>query len=77
MWTSPVYSIDSYKYYVIFVDHYTRYTWFYPLKKKFDVLLIFLPFKQLVENRFKRKITTLYSDNGGRVHRVGQFSLLQ
>lgn len=32
VWTSPVYSIEGYKYYVIFVDHYTRYVWFYPLK---------------------------------------------
>lgn len=34
VWTSPVYSIDGYKYYVVFVDHFTRYVWLYPLKKK-------------------------------------------
>lgn len=73
MWTSPVYSIDGYKYYVIFVDHFTRYVLFYPLKKKQDVMLIFPPFKQLVENRFKRKITTLYSDNGGEFIALAKF----
>nr|DAD26772.1 TPA_asm: hypothetical protein HUJ06_028240 [Nelumbo nucifera] len=26
VWTSPIYSVDGFKYYVIFVDHYTRYT---------------------------------------------------
>ncbi|KAG7599495.1 Reverse transcriptase RNA-dependent DNA polymerase [Arabidopsis suecica] len=65
VWTSPVHSIDGYKYYVIFVDHYTRYTWLYPLKQKSHVATIFPVFRALVEDRFKTKITTLYSDNGG------------
>lgn len=34
VWTSPVHSIDGYKYYVIFVDHFTHYVWLYPLRKK-------------------------------------------
>ena len=65
VWTSPVHSIDGYKYYVIFVDHYTRYTWLYPLKQKSHVASIFPVFRVLVENRFKTKLTTLFSDNGG------------
>jgi hypothetical protein len=31
---APVASVQNYKYYVIFVDDHTRYTWLYPLKKK-------------------------------------------
>lgn len=73
VWTSPVYSVDSYKYYVVFVEHFPRYVWLYPLKKKSDVLLIFPPFKQLVENRFKQKLTTLYSDNGGEFITLAKF----
>ena len=65
VWTSPTTLVDGYKYYVLFVDHYTRYTWLYPLKAKSQVATIFPILKQLVENRFKRKIVTLYSDNGG------------
>ena len=34
VWTSPILSQDGFKYYVIFVDHFTKYIWFYPLKKK-------------------------------------------
>ena len=30
VWTSPLLSIDGFKYYVIFVDHFTHYIWFYP-----------------------------------------------
>lgn len=65
VWTSPIHSIDGYKYFVLFVDHFTRYTWMYPMKTKSQVSQIFPAFKMLVENRFKSKITTLYSDNGG------------
>ena len=65
VWTSPLVPIDDFNYYVIFVDHYTRYTWRYPLKKKSQVHDVFQRFKALVENRFQTKIRTLYTDNGG------------
>ncbi|CAA7017944.1 unnamed protein product [Microthlaspi erraticum] len=65
VWTSPILSFDNFKYYLVLVDHYTRYTWIYPLKTKSQVKEIFLPFKALVENHFHTKIGTLYSDNGG------------
>lgn len=58
-------SIDNYKYYLVLVDHYSRYTWMYPLKMKSQVRETFIAFKALVENRFSTKIDTLYSDNGG------------
>ena len=65
VWTSPIVSFDNFKYYLILVDHYTRYTWFYPLQQKSQVKDTFIAFKSLVENRFQCKIRTLYSDNGG------------
>ena len=65
VWTSPIYSVDGFKYYVLFVDHYTRYIWLYPLKHKSQVKEVFTKFKSLVENRFQHKLRTLYSDNGG------------
>ncbi|KAG7593974.1 Ribonuclease H-like superfamily [Arabidopsis thaliana x Arabidopsis arenosa] len=73
VWTSPVLSIDGYKYYVIFVDHFTKYTWLYPLKTKTQVAQIFPIFKSLVENRFSTKIKILYSDNGGEFIALKQF----
>lgn len=65
VWTSPVFSIDGFKYYVVFIDHFSKYVWLYPLKHKSDVLSTFTAFKALVENYFKSKSVTLYSDNGG------------
>ena len=65
VWTSPILSQDGFKYYVIFVDHFTKYIWFYPLKKKFEVQEVFKRYKTIVENYFSKKIITLYSNNGG------------
>ena len=73
VWTSPIYSIDNFKYYIIFVDHFTRYIWYYPLKKKSHVYDVFLRFKALVENHFKNSIVTLYSDNGGEYQALDHF----
>lgn len=58
-----VISYDGYKYYVIFVDHFTCYIWLYNLKQKSDVHYIFILFKAFVEKHFKFSIFTLYKDN--------------
>jgi len=62
---SPFVSIDNFKYYVIFIDHFSKYVWLYPLKFKYDVSTIFPIFKNLVENQFNHKIKSFYSNNGG------------
>jgi transposase InsO family protein len=58
-------AIDGSKYYLIFVDHYTKYIWFYPMVTKSSVSIIFPHFKKFVETHFQKSIKTLYSDNGG------------
>ena len=65
VWTSPILSIDNYKYYLIIVDHYSRYIWLYPLKLKSQMKETFIRFTALVENKFQVKVGTLFSDNGG------------
>ena len=62
---ASVESIYQNKYFVIFMDHFTKYIWFYPIKNKSDVFTIFPAFKNLVENYFKTKIISIYSHNGG------------
>ncbi|KAI4345931.1 hypothetical protein L6164_013016 [Bauhinia variegata] len=71
--TSPVISFDGYRYYVIFVDHYTKYVWLYPLRKKSETATVFICFKALVENFFQNKIKVLYSDNGGEYIALASF----
>ena len=65
VWSSPITSIDNFKYYLVLVDHFSRYTWLYPLKTKSQVKEVFVAYKALVENKFQTKLGTLFSDNGG------------
>ena len=66
VWISPVSSSDGFNYYVIFVDHYTKYSWLYPLRCKSDVHSTFVAFKHLVENYFTTTIKMHYTNNGGK-----------
>lgn len=45
-------SFDGFNYYLLFVDHYSKYVWLYPMKNKSNVLSIFMQFKALVEKYF-------------------------
>lgn len=73
MWTSPIVSIDNFKYYLVIIDHYTRYTWLYLMKLKSQVREMFMAFTALVENKFRQRIGTLYSDNSGEFIALHQF----
>ena len=73
LWTCHVTSFDGYKYYVIFVDHFTKYIWYYPLFRKFDVHSPFMTLKNLVKNYFVRSIKTLFTDNGGEFRALCPF----
>jgi hypothetical protein len=68
--------IDGSRYYLIFVDHFTKYTWFYPMVTKSGVSTIFPHFKKFVETRFQKLLKTLYSDNGGEYIALRSFLLL-
>jgi transposase InsO family protein len=65
IWISPVLSTNGYKYYIIFVDDFSRYTWLIPLKHKSDALEQFAKFKCLTENLFSLRIKQLQTDGGG------------
>ncbi|OMO73140.1 Integrase, catalytic core [Corchorus capsularis] len=69
---SPQISIDGYSYYIIFVDNFTRYTWFYSLKRKSDLSALFPKFKAMVEQYFQTHIQTIYSDGGGEYEHLKQ-----
>lgn len=55
-------SVDGFYYYIISLN---TYIWFYPLHLKYDVFTIFRKYKAMVENKFKRPIVFVYSDDGG------------
>ena len=62
---STVVSNQGFKFYVIFIDHHTRFSWFYPLKQKSGFYSVFERFKLLVENQFQSKIQQSQCDGGG------------
>ena len=63
---APISSTQHFRYYVIFIDDCTRYTWLYPLKHKSNFYECFLKFQKLVENQFDRKIKVFQSNGGGK-----------
>ncbi|KAM1806086.1 hypothetical protein ACFX11_029271 [Malus domestica] len=62
---SPTSSCTGYKYYLIVVDDYTKYSWLYPLFYKSDVCSVFKTFVHKVQTFFDCKIQCLRSDYGG------------
>lgn len=61
---SPLLSTQGHKYYILFVDSYSRYTWLFPLKQKLEAPNIFKHFKKNIELPLGRKIKALHSDMG-------------
>lgn len=58
-------SIGGAKYYVTFIDDYTRKVFVYFLKAKSECCRVFQDFKAMVENQVDKKIKVLRTDNGG------------
>ncbi|GKB63076.1 ribonuclease H-like domain-containing protein [Tanacetum coccineum] len=63
--TSHIVSTDGFKYYVIFLDHFSHYLWIYPLQTKFEVFAKFVHFRSYVQNQFKCDIRGFQCDHGG------------
>ena len=62
---SPVLSHAGYKYFVTFIDDYSRYTWVYFLRKKSEVFVMFKLFLELIHTQFQTTVKILRSDSGG------------
>ena len=66
-------SLGGSRYFVTFIDDYTRYTWACLIAKKGEVSTCFLKVKSLAEREIGRKIKCLRSD-GGKEYFFDQFS---
>lgn len=58
-------SFKGNKYFLIFIDDYTRYIFVYCMSSKTEVKSKFCEFQSLVERQTGKKIKILRSDNGG------------
>ena len=61
------------KYYVCFIDDFSKFTWFYPITAKSNVLAIFQKFKLHVERFFDTKIKAFQFDWGGEFQKLNPF----
>jgi hypothetical protein len=73
MWGPAIDSFGQKKYYVSFIDDYSKFTWIYLLRHKSEVSIYFLEFQKLVERRLDRKIIVVQSDWGGEYEKLNSF----
>jgi histone deacetylase 1/2 len=73
VWGPASSSFGRYKYYVSFIDDYSKFTWIYMLKKKSDVFQKFHDFQHHVERLFDKKIIALQTDWGGEYQKLNSF----
>jgi transposase InsO family protein len=62
---SPVVSTNAFRYYLVFVDEFTKFTWVYLLKHKSDTFHTFTQFQAMVHTQFSLPIKTIRTDCGG------------
>ena len=62
---APILSSSGFKYYVHFIDDFSRFTWIFPLKQKSETIHAFNQFEAMVENQFNKKIKIIQCDGGG------------
>ena len=60
---SPVTNIGGSRYFIVFIDDYSRYSWIFPMKSCSEILLIYSNFAKMVETQFSKRIKTFRSDN--------------
>ncbi|CAJ2637748.1 unnamed protein product [Trifolium pratense] len=58
-------SLGGSKYFITFVDEYSRMIWLYTLKLKSEALEVFKKFKVLIEKESEKSIKILRTDGGG------------
>jgi transposase InsO family protein len=58
-------STTKHKYYVIFVDDFSRKCWIFFMQKKYQTFSKFCEFKSLVEKESGNQVKALRSNNGG------------
>jgi hypothetical protein len=74
VWGSAINSFGNKKYYISFIDDYSKFMWIYPIHRKFEAFQFFKEFQTLVELMLNRKIITMQTDWGGEYERLNSFS---
>uniref|UniRef100_A0A2N9GQ99 Integrase catalytic domain-containing protein n=1 Tax=Fagus sylvatica TaxID=28930 RepID=A0A2N9GQ99_FAGSY len=62
---APSVSLNGFKFYLVLVDEYTKFTWVYLLTHKSETFTLFKQFTALVQNQFKQSVQIFRTDCGG------------
>jgi histone deacetylase 1/2 len=73
VWGPAQTSVSGHRFYVSFVDAYSRFTWLYLLKHKSEVYDVFLQFQKHVERLLSCKIIHVQTDWGGEYEKLHPF----
>jgi histone deacetylase 1/2 len=73
VWGPAPVSIGRNKYYVSFIDDFSKYIWVYLIKQKSDVFQVFKNFQNMVERKFNKKIVSMQTDWGGEYEKLNFF----
>ena len=60
---SPISTPGGSRYFVIFVDDFSRYTWIYLFKNRCELYQIYRDFTKMIETQFSKPIKVFISDN--------------
>ena len=66
---APLSTHNGMRWFVTFVDDYTRMTWSYLLKCKSDVCNVFQVFHKMISTQFNTPIKIVKSNNGGEYYK--------
>uniref|UniRef100_A0A2N9HE74 Integrase catalytic domain-containing protein n=1 Tax=Fagus sylvatica TaxID=28930 RepID=A0A2N9HE74_FAGSY len=66
---APVVASNSFRFYLVLVDEFTKFTWVYLLKHKSETFQVFTQFKAMIDTQFSLPIKILRIDCGERKHR--------
>lgn len=64
LWTSPVLSVNGFRYYLVLLDDFTHFAWVYPLRYKSEVYQKFIEFNIFVKTQFQKNIKSFQTDMG-------------
>jgi hypothetical protein len=56
VWGPAIEFVGRYRYYVSFIDDFSKFIWIYLIKHKYDVFHKFQDFQAMVERHFNKKI---------------------
>ncbi|BFG15661.1 hypothetical protein CerSpe_019350 [Prunus speciosa] len=65
VWGPACVTSNGFRWFVTFIDDYTRLTWVYLMKNKHDVAFIFPEFCAMVSTQFHVRVKVFQTDNGG------------